>query len=344
MRLAAQAKCGFYPTPEAVIKIISRYLKRKREGIIRILDPCAGEGIAVKEIAERLNAESYGIEIDIERGARAKNILTNCLVTDYENTRISRNAFSLLSLNPPYDFAVRDDELETSERYERTFLRNTIPYLCKRGILVYLIPQKRLDGRIANILCYRFEDIKVYRFPEDEYKAFKQIVIFGKLKTEANKDEKTAVFLKNIGQHKAVVPFISEEPQIYYEVPLSPQKINLIFRSKDIDSEELSKEIEESVLFKQLKELTTPLRITEKIRPIMPLRHGHLAQILACGMMNGIVWDRDMKNPLLIKGITKKEVKHKVEVDGDVEKHIETDHIKIIINAFNSDGEILKIQ
>jgi len=84
--------------------------------------------------------------------------------------------------------------------------------------------------------------------------------------------------------------------------------------------------------------------MAEKIRPIMPLRHGHLAQILACGLMNGIVWDRDRRNPLLVKGVTKKEVRHSVEIQGDVEKHIETDQIKIVIHAFNRHGEMLTIE
>ncbi|MDY6953110.1 MAG: DUF6094 domain-containing protein, partial [Thermodesulfobacteriota bacterium] len=170
MRLAAQAKMGYYPTPEGVIPIITKYLRRQREGLIRILDPCAGEGTAVQAIGSHLNAETFGIEIDLERGSKAKDILTKCLVTDCQNTKISHNSFSVLYLNPPYDWAVRDDEGEKSERYERTFLRDCRPYLCPGGILVYLIPQNRLDGHIARMLSYRFQQVSVFRFPEAEYR------------------------------------------------------------------------------------------------------------------------------------------------------------------------------
>jgi len=344
MRLAAQAKCGFYPTPESVTTIIARYLERERQGLIRILDPCAGEGAAAKLIGDHLEADTYGIEIDLDRGEKAKRILTKCLVTDYQDTRISHRSFSLLWLNPPYDWAARDNEIETSERYERTFLRDCIPYLCSGGILVYLIPQQRLDGHIARMLSYRFEQVGVFRFPEDEYKAFKQLVIFGALKKKPDKDDETASFLKNCGAKKAVVPYLPKTPPHVYRVPVSPSKAGFLFRSKEIDIEELAEEIEQYGLFPQLKEMTTPLRMAEKIRPIMPLRHGHLAQILACGLMNGVVWDNDKKNPLLVKGITKKEVKHTVEVHGDAEKHIETDQIKIIMKAFNRKGEMHTIQ
>ncbi len=344
-RLESICKAGFYPTPENTTSIICKYLRRQHEGLIKILDPCAGEGVAVKTIGDYLQAETYGIEIDIERGNQAKEILTKCIVTDYQNTRITKGAFSLLYNNPPYDFSVRETELETSERYERTFLRDTIPYLCKNGILAYLIPEKRLDGRIANIISYRFQDINVCRFPEDEYERFKQIVIFGRLKPEPSKDDKTTEFLKKVGQLKTIVPFLPEEPDIVYDVPLSPAKSNFIFRSKDIDPDELAAEIEDHGLFQQIKEITTPLSMTEKIQPIMPLRHGHLAQILSAGLLNGIVWDKDRKNPLLIKGITRKDIKHKVETVSEItEKHIATEQIEIIINAFKKDGTLLTIQ
>ena len=344
MRLAAQAKMGYYPTPDEVTPIIARYINRQRNGLIRALDPCAGEGTAVKLVGDHLQAETYGIEIDIERGKTAKEILTKCLVTDYQNTRISHGSFSLLWLNPPYDWATRDNEIEKSERYERTFLRDCIPYLSPGGILVYLIPQRRLDGHIARMLSYRFEQISVFRFPEKEYRAFKQLVIFGVLKKKPDKDDRLSEYLKNCGQLKALVPYLPQRPPRVYEVPTSPAKATFLFRSKDIEPEELAEEIRKHGLFSQFKEMTTPLSMAEKIRPIMPLRHGHLAQILACGLMNGIVWDRDRTNPLLVKGVTKKEVRHSVEIHGDMEKHIETDQIKIVIHAFNRHGEMLTIE
>ena len=344
MRLAAQAKMGYYPTPESITPIIAQYLKRGRDGLIRILDPCAGEGTAVKLVGYHLQAETYGIEIDLERGKRAKEVLTKCLVTDYQNTRISHGSFSMLWLNPPYDWATRNNEIETSERYERTFLRDCIPYLSPGGILVYLIPQGRLDGHIARMLSYRFEKISVSRFPEEVYRAFKQLVIFGVLKKRPDKDDGLSEYLKKCGQLKAVVPYLPQDPPHVYEVPVSPTKVSFVFRSKEIDPEELAEEIRKHGLFTQFKEMTTPLSMAEKIRPIMPLRHGHLAQILACGLMNGIVWDTDRTNPFLVKGVTKKEVRHSVEIQGDVEKHIETDQIKIVIHAFNRHGEMLTIE
>jgi len=302
-----------------------------------------GEGTAIKSMADHLKAKTYGIEIDLDRGNIAKQILTKCLVTDYQNTRISHKAFSLLYLNPPYDWAPKD-EIEKAPRYERSFLRECIPYLCTGGILVYLIPQKRLDGHISRMLSYRFEQIGIFRFPKEEYQAFKQLVIFGVLKKTPDRDDRVTEYLKNCGQMKAVVPFLPDNPSHVYTVPVSPSNSTFWFTSKEIDPVELSDEIKTHGVFPWFKEITTPLRMVEKIQPIMPLRHGHLALIIACGLMNGIVYDKDNRNPMLVKGITKKEVKHSVEIDGKSEKHIETDQIRIVIHAFNHHGDLITIQ
>ena len=62
-------------------------------------------------------------------------------------------------------------------------------YLTTGGVLVYLIPLHRLDGTLARMLSYRFEKIRVYKFPESLYKQFRQIVLFGTLKKSPSTDE-----------------------------------------------------------------------------------------------------------------------------------------------------------
>ena len=342
MRLAAQAKMGYYPTPPSVVPLIKDFLIRSGKGNIRLLDPRAGEGTALKQIGETLSAETYGIELDTERGRIAKESLTQCLITDYMATCISNQAFSLLYLNPPYDWAIKNDEVSTSERYERTFLRNTIRYLIPNGVLVYLIPQARLDKTIAKILAYRFKDVKVFRFPEDEYKAFKQIVLFGVLKKRAEHDEDLARYLTDVGHSKAIISFL-DKAECKYAVPPSPAIKNFLFRTTRIDPVELEIEVRQHGLREKINRLVKPLTLSQRIKPIMPLRQGHLAQLLACGMMNGVVFNKDGQNPLVVKGITKKEVETRTEYEDKKEKIIETDKIVITINAINEYGEFFTL-
>ena len=342
MRLAAQAKMGYYPTPPMVVSLITGILVRNGPGKIRIFDPCAGEGHALKELKDSLQCESYGIEPDTHRGKIARKNMTRCLITDYENSRISNRAFSLLYLNPPYDWSIRNDEVSASERHERTFLRNTIGYLMAGGVLVYLIPQSRLDKTIAKILAYRFGDVRVFRFPDEEYKSFKQVVIFGVLKKKSELDDRLIQYLTEVGESKAIIHSI-ENANCDYAVPCSPAIKNFLFQTIRIDPTELETEIKKYGLNEKVNQMVSPMSLTEKIKPIMPLRHGHLAQLLACGMMNGVVFDKDGDNPLVVKGITRKIVETRTEQDEDKSRIIETDKIVITINAINQNGELITI-
>ena len=119
MRLAAQAKGGYYPTPERVVDLIadlihtpSGYYYRERESL-RILDPCCGAGDALKRLVEGLSRpnalamETFGIELHRDRAEEAEARLDHVLAADLFATSIANGAFGLLYLNPPYDCAPR---------------------------------------------------------------------------------------------------------------------------------------------------------------------------------------------------------------------------------------------
>jgi hypothetical protein len=194
------------------------------------------------------------------------------------------------------------------------------------------------------MLAYRLEGISLYKFPENLYQQFKQIVLFGKAKKTPVMDDAVCDYLTDAGLGKVQVPFLPEEPEFMYEVPCSPNPKSFIYRTSDIDPFELEEEMRKIGLFEEIRQLVTPLTMTERITAIMPLRHGHLAQLIACGFINGIVFDKNRQNPLVVKGITKKIIESRVEIEGDREKHIETDRIVITIKAFTKEGELITIQ
>ena len=97
--ISRSSQNGLLPDTAYGRSLITGILVRNGPGKIRIFDPCAGEGHALKEIKDSLQCESYEIEPDTHRGKIAKQNLTRCLITDYENSRISNRAFSLLYPN-----------------------------------------------------------------------------------------------------------------------------------------------------------------------------------------------------------------------------------------------------
>ena len=124
MRLAAQAKGGFYPTPDRVVDMIADlistptgYYYHNRE-TLRVLDPCCGVGDAVDRLAKRLHGasaipvETYGVELHNDRAEDAARRLHRTLAADLFRTSIANGAFSVLYLNPPYDFDSEDRRTE----------------------------------------------------------------------------------------------------------------------------------------------------------------------------------------------------------------------------------------
>src|SRR5574341_1212579 len=96
------------------------------------------------------------------------------------------SAFSCIFLNPPYDW---NTEEVSQERKEKTFLQGIWKALMPKGIVIFLIPQHRLDKQIARWLSQRLDNAKVFRFPDPEYQQFKQIVLFGKKKELVKQDD-----------------------------------------------------------------------------------------------------------------------------------------------------------
>ncbi|MCW3589243.1 class I SAM-dependent methyltransferase, partial [Burkholderia cenocepacia] len=81
------------------------------DGSMCILDPCAGEGVAIAEAAQALGPElasAYAVEFDQERATHARLLVDHCIHGDLMDTMISRQAFGLLWLNPPYGDLARD--------------------------------------------------------------------------------------------------------------------------------------------------------------------------------------------------------------------------------------------
>ena len=344
MRLAGQAKMGYYPTPPELLPLLIKCLKRGGSGLLRIFDPCAGEGHALKALGEHLDAVTYGIELDRERGSTAQRNLYECLIGDCQKAMVSRHFASLLLLNPPYDWSAAEDVLDKSERYERTFLRDMTKTLRPGGVLIYLIPLRRLDRKVARMLSHRFEEIRLFCLPDELYRRFHQVVVFGMARAKLKPDDAVYRYLVDAGAGRAVVPHLPEEPDFVYSVPPSLKVKPLMFRTSQIDPAELEREIESQGLRNRLLELWSPSRAVRKLEAIMPLRSGHLAQLIACGLVGGVVRDWEGLRPLLVKGTTKKEIDCRIEHEKGKERHIETERFVITVNAYDRDGRLITIQ
>jgi Uncharacterised methyltransferase family (DUF6094) len=177
-RVASVVKQGFYPAPAEAIAYILRHLKipdpppdpKFKAEDINILDPCAGEGKALAQLAEGLSdspGHVFAVELNVSRAARIAatypdvRLLGPC---SFEATRITRHSFSVVYLNPTFD-----DEFRGGGREEVAFLRRAIDLLVPAGILVLVCPVHQVFGAgpMCSLLDTWFDQLEVYLFPDD---------------------------------------------------------------------------------------------------------------------------------------------------------------------------------
>ena len=325
MRLEAQAKAGFYPTPATVVDIIKTWIGERMPGPRRLLDPCCGTGEPAAQIAAAAGCEAYGVEINTDRAKTAKNLLSKVVAGNLFSVRARPASFSILYLNPPYDFDAEDGRTELS------FLKHTLPYLTTRGLLLFVLPQKRITTRIARVLSAYFEDLKVRKFLADEFQAFGQIVIVGLKKARAEINGDVLAGLTQI--HSMDLPGMHRK-EFSFTVPAVDK--DFFIRSSEFGPDELTEELKTSPLWKEpaLGLIAEEEQIRPAIQPLMPPRKAHLAMLIAAGLINNQILEANGRR-LLIKGTAKKVIDRFEEETERGIKITERERIVTQINAFD---------
>ncbi len=314
MRLAGQEKLGYYPTPPHTLRLLVQALKPETGGPLRLLDPCAGNGEALAAVAKSLKDQggqvvTYGVELSDVRAQEAAQVLDHVIQATWWDVTTRNRAFSLLWLNPPYDWEYGELEAgKKRQRLEYQFLRATEDKLAPGGVLVYIVPQGIL-GRpnVARFLAGHFDQIQVRRLPADEYDRFNQVVLLGVRRRKAQRDEAAEETLRLYGSG-ANPPALDEDPLDAYVVPVSGiAERSFFFRKAIITPEEGAAIAARHGVLAANKKWADARRIKDNsvgFRPLMPLRRGHLAMLIASGLM-GV----QRLNGLVIRGrAVKKEV------------------------------------
>jgi hypothetical protein len=143
MRPPAIERMEYYPTDDPIISIVASYLKAPQERG-RLLDPCAGEGIAASTLRQLFNCETWGVELSPDRAEKAQAMIDKVYQAPWQSCVLSDESISWLYLNPPYEFSRFADEAVQSgssfKRLEWDFLKSTTNKRMRGGFLTYLVP------------------------------------------------------------------------------------------------------------------------------------------------------------------------------------------------------------
>jgi hypothetical protein len=325
-----------------------------------LVDPCAGDGEAIATLrnlwfgVERpgktygvLDARLYLVELEKERFTAAEKRLPfvspyigrwdTVLETDAFHVHIKAgDGASLLFLNPPYDTDPVDGRLE--QRFLKRWTQCLMP---GNGLLMLVVPCYALAASASFLACH-YTDLQIWRFPDEDFAAFRQCVLIARRRASAlpenDLDRKRIERWRESPDSIPVLkPFDSpaftirgDHPGLTLEkIPLDLERLVSGFRPWT-----------RSPMFgtdRSVHEL-----IGARYEVAMPPRPAHIALALSAGMLNGkrLTPNRPGLPSILVKGSFRRDfvvVEEKFNKDGALTGSVQVQRPKLTLHALRLD-------
>lgn len=342
-RPQSDAKLGFFPFPEPCLPLLARHLGRPADpAACYVLDPCAGEGVAVNYLAKTLDVPGsnvFAVELSTARSETIRR--------EYPETRIlgpasftgiaaSYNCFSLSYVNPPYS-----DEMGGGRREELTFLVRTINHAAAGGVVVLVVPEHVVfewgsgAESMRRTISARLEGTEFLKLP-DEHRRYKEIVVIGRKSRQFSPD----FDLPRWWEARDRTGVLGDVRGTFTPPPGKPPKR---WEQTAYTPEELRREVARSPLAAHLE----PPRPSQAATPPLPPGKGHTALILASGDLDGLVWPAG-EPPHVVRGTSRKvryrdaaKCERKANDDGSTsEKDVFSERITLFVRAVGVDGKV----
>jgi hypothetical protein len=326
MRLAAQMRGGFYPAPQEAVTFAASFLCPPSEPFT-ILDPCAGEGEAIRQLGELLGCpqeRTFAVELDDGRADKVRATLSNGQVlapASFFGCRVSLNSFSFIWLNPPFDSSFG------GYRVEDRFLFTATDWLKPGGVMALVCPENVADehSNVRHHFATRYENCTLVAFPE-KHRPFKEVITFAHKRAKPHPEP---AFWKSV-----------EAPQGFvYQIPAGSGP--RIFKKIEPTETELKTMLARSPLRSHLT--TSPE--TPLPSPPLALGIGHVALLLASGHLDGVV-QPDGKPPHVVRGSSRKrefvsDVTETENPDGSTTtKTTISERIELVVRTVDLSGNI----
>ena len=334
-RLMSQVKGGYYAAPpEAVAAVLVR-IRPPEQGECLILDPCAGEGKALLQLAEGLRAIPYAIELSEDRAAVVRELLPDgqaLAPADFLRCAITFRSFSFIWCNPPYDYATGEEG-----RVESQFLRRAAHLLVDNGVLALVCPEDvASDYETVEFFHERFHEVSALPFPE-EVRRYNETVILGYKRRQPNTDGYSGYAWDWLEKRM--------EARVVYRLP--PGERPRQFRKSEPTDTELARLVAQSPLRFHLGRPAD--RVDHRARPPMSPGIGHRAMLLASGHIDGLICPAD-EPPHVIRGTATKD-KYVASCDeneddkGNVTtRTVISERPRLVIRVLDSDGNIITLE
>lgn len=387
-RLESVAIGGYYPTPPNLIPAIASRIGVRPDTRYAFMDPCAGDGEAlfslVDEVCPRPDSERgsrgwgapdkgptvYAVEMEATRHEKletngsskwygpVKVIHSDAFCVSFDLTD-HRYGVGCLYLNPPYDTHPK------FKRLEEKFLQRFTPALATGGVLVFVIPNYALAAS-ARTLGIWYTDISCFRFPDPEWDAYSQVVLYARKRHSALLDPDPIVVDQvtlwsreadsipawghNIGTKVVSLPdprvdpkrdSFSRDMQGLSDFEVIPVDLPAVLEAY----------VPWSMTDRRGKAVPIPGVMVDPLSDdlsvrmyptLMPPRPAHIAAGIASGVFNGerIIPDDESSGapPLLVKGVFDREyetVEEKKDRDGTVTAEVQVQQPRLVVTVLD---------
>ena len=295
MRLAGRTRLGFFPLPLPEAERIGRFLAFPDQQCCA-LDPCVGDGIAFAEITSDKGVLRNGVELDAGRAEQARKKGIEVVQGNCFDVQCPVESFSLIYLNPPYDFEIGE---ERSQRMERLFLEHVYRWLKRDGVLVMVIPGRYLHD-CSQILAHQFRDVRAHRLTEPESVKYKQVVLMGVRRTRAERDRlqdseitRARMRFESLATDAERLSPLPAEPDHLYAVPPG-EAVRMVYRGLPLD--QIEDLLPRSSAYRQASAVLVAQQSDVGGRPLTPLHGGHVGLLCTAGMLNGIFGESETRH------------------------------------------------
>ncbi|MFI5243683.1 MAG: DUF6094 domain-containing protein, partial [Gemmatimonadales bacterium] len=325
--MAATAKGQHFPTPAHLLRAIATLIDAPAGATL--YDPCAGTGAAAAALASVTGCTAYGNELDQERAAAASGVLAHCTTGPYEAVERDGAAFSAIYFNPPYASGPGNTRLEVAG------LASVLPHLASRGLLIAVVPHAvAISDAFVNAVARTCDLRGMRRFPDGDVERFEQVVVWATKRPEGEDgvvtrragDARGPLFAHVRGSLWRVedVLVLGTDPVAAIRLPGARGTPKLRNAMRDVGAWLARAATHGATQSKRFLALTSAGQrgalSEEGFRPVMPLRRGHAAEMLAAGLLDGaeVAWDGAR---WLVRGGARRATSERVEdVSDDTQK------------------------
>jgi ribosomal protein S27AE/16S rRNA G966 N2-methylase RsmD len=276
-------------------------LVQPAQGAAKILDPFAGEGAVLEQMARAWHATPYANELDSARAevCRQRFGAKQALRGDAERLLASNNAFSLVWINPPYD---HDSSESGSKRLEFKYLRHSWKWGMTGALMMWVVYQHHLTEEAASFLAKNSTQVDVWACPGKHLKAYDQIVVVAIKGKSANPE----ALYNDILRQKAQPHLLDVQDEPRYTLPKANKDKRFVFTANTVEPDQGIHLIQAHGTWRNngFQALLTPPPPPHKIQPIVAPRPGHTALVLAAGVANGAILENTQYGTVALRGKT----------------------------------------